>query len=107
YFTRAKKSKKSEWCYSNDSQVIKNKRPKGAQGAYMLFFERINHRGFLRGHHAQEGADRVGASGTAEAKGSFSFCSRPWSVYSTTWVHPNEMPGRRFRGMHNVVLRRY
>ncbi|KYN44474.1 hypothetical protein ALC56_01072 [Trachymyrmex septentrionalis] len=33
--------KKSEWCYSNDSQIIEKKWPKGAQGVYILIFEQI------------------------------------------------------------------
>ncbi|KYN04956.1 hypothetical protein ALC62_04157, partial [Cyphomyrmex costatus] len=41
YTCMLRTSKKSEWCYSNDLQVIRKKWPNGAQGAYMLFLEQI------------------------------------------------------------------
>ena len=39
YTCMLRADKMPEWCYSNDLQVSKKKWPKGAQGAYMLFFE--------------------------------------------------------------------
>jgi len=41
HYTYMLRADKKEWCYSNDLQVIKKKWSKGAQGAYMLFFEQI------------------------------------------------------------------
>ncbi|EGI68409.1 hypothetical protein G5I_02920 [Acromyrmex echinatior] len=111
YTCMLRADKKSEWCYFNDLQVIKKKWPKEAQGIYMLFFEQIK---FLRGRHVQERASRVEASGPEEALLSrdsiLALSSIPnhggVSVYSTTWVHPEEMSGRQFRDVPNVVLRR-
>ncbi|KYN09426.1 hypothetical protein ALC57_18458 [Trachymyrmex cornetzi] len=85
---------------------------KGAEEAYMVFLEQIK---FLLGRRAQEGTGRVGASDPREAKGlsgdmiptlSSVVDHGGGSVYSTTWVHLDEMPDRRFLGMFNVVLRK-
>ncbi|KYN27676.1 hypothetical protein ALC57_02923 [Trachymyrmex cornetzi] len=112
YTCMLRADKKSEWCYCNDLQVIKKKWLKGAQEAYMLFLEQVK---FLLGRRAQERAGRVGASGPGEAKGlsgdmiltlSSVVDHGGESVYFTTWVHPDEMPDRRFLGVFNVVLRK-
>ncbi|KYN09984.1 hypothetical protein ALC57_17888 [Trachymyrmex cornetzi] len=41
YVCMLRTDKKSEWCYSNDLQVIKKKWSRGTQGAYMLFLEQM------------------------------------------------------------------
>ncbi|KYN14549.1 hypothetical protein ALC57_13246 [Trachymyrmex cornetzi] len=77
YTCMLRADKKSEWYYCNDLQVIKKKWLKGAEEAYIMFLEQIN--------VVDHGGGRV---------------------YSTTWVHPDEMPDRRFLGVFNVVLRK-